>query len=285
MIDETFSTATNLLTATDEIELARRMEAGSFAYEVLTGRSIPTSATNAELSRLVEEGRLARERFLLANLRLVAMVSNRAAWSSKLSSNDLFQEGVTGLITAVDRFDHVEGVRFATYALPWIRAAVFRAVSNRCGELNLSGARAERRRQLRSVWWKLTQELGRHATVSEVATTIGQGVAGVAELLELEPPVSLADDEGQHYDVPDRRAAQALEWVIDAPAPLLDWVRQLPAQERTVIEMRYGLEDDPVTYSGIGNLLGLSPTTVRRVEQRALDRLRNWGGGDRLLAG
>ncbi|MDO5501273.1 MAG: sigma factor, partial [Propionibacteriaceae bacterium] len=131
--------AAELLAPEEEIELARRMEAGTLAAAVLTGEREFSAATVAELTALAREGRAARERYVEANLRLVAMVAYPAARRAGLSFTELFQEGAGGLLLAVDRFDHTQRVRFATYALPWIREQVSRAVGNRCGALPLSG--------------------------------------------------------------------------------------------------------------------------------------------------
>lgn len=267
--------AVELLTAADEIELARRMEAGALAGEVLIGLRRCGSATLGELHHLTQQGAAARERFLLANLRLVAMVSNRAARQSGLTDSDLFQEGVTGLIRAVDGFDYTQGVRFATYALPWIRSSVARAVTNRFGALHLSDARAERRRHIRATWRRLTQQAGREATAAEVAAELGQSIDGVAELLDHQPPCALVDEAGVAHDLPDAQAAAAMERVVEGSLPVLEWVRQLPVLERRVVELRFGFGRAAVSYQGIGDELGLSPSTVRRVEHRALDRLRD----------
>lgn len=275
-----------LLTPAEEIELARCMEAGALAAEALVGRRDCPGAIRAELDQLVQEGNAARERFMLANLRLVLMVSGRAARQSGLHPGDLFQEGVTGLIQAVDRFDHIHTVRFASYALPWIRSAVARAVANRFGALNLSGARAERRRHVRATWRRLTQQLGRDATAAEVAAALGQSLEGVAELLDLEPPCALVNDAGYVIDPPDVQATAALDQVVETRLPLGDWVRRLPALERRVVELRYGFGREPVTYQGIGAQLGLSPSTVRRIERRALEELRGrCSTGDYAMAG
>lgn len=267
--------AVDLLAATEEIELARRMEVGALAEEVLAGRRDCPGASRAELNRLVHEGSAARERFLLANLRLVAMVSGRAARQSGLPPGDLFQEGAMGLIQAVDRFDHTQGVRFASYALPWIRSTVARSVANRFGALNLSAARAERRRHVRATWRRLTQQLGRSASAVEVAVELGQHPDGVAELLDLELPCALVDEAGYIIDPPDLKAAAALDQIVETPLPLGEWVRRLPALQRRVVEMRYGFGREPVSYQGIGAGLGLSPSTVRRIERRALQQLRD----------
>lgn len=278
--------AADLLTAEDEIELARRMEAGVLAEGVLAGDLDPVAATTEELRLLAAEGRAARDRYVIANVRLVAMVANPAARRSGLGLGDLFQEGVGGLLQAVDRFDHRQRVRFATYALPWIRAQVARAVANRCGALPLSGHRAERRRSIHVVAQRMGQRLGREATSAEVARELGVGTAGVAELLAVEVPVALVDENGAVIDPPDPRAGRALEQVGIRPPAVGEWLAQLPPTESRVVSLRFGFDGAPHSYAGAAVALGVSKSTVRRLEVRALDRLRGMCSTEHLpLAG
>jgi RNA polymerase sigma factor (sigma-70 family) len=148
-------------------------------------------------------------------------------------------------------------------------------VANRFGALNLSGARAERRRHVRATWRRLTQQFGRNATAAEVAVALGQHPDGVAELLELEPPCALVDEAGYIIDPPDSKAAAAFDQVVETRLPLADWVRRLPALQRRVVELRFGFGREPASYQGIGAQLGMSASTVRRIERRALDQLRD----------
>lgn len=278
--------AADLLVADEEIELARRMEVGTLAAAALGGDLERADATLAELQFLAREGRAARERYVVANLRLVAMVANPAARRAGLATADLFQEGVGGLIQAVDRFDHRQQVRFATYALPWIRAHVARAVANRCGALPLSGFRAERRRTVRIAAQRVSQRLGREATVAEIAREVGQAEAAVAELLTFEAPVALVDDAGMVFDPPDPRATRALDEVGTTQPAVDEWVRLLPPAERRVVVLRFGFGGEPCSYAVVAQTMGVAKSTVRRIEQRALDLLRGWCSTEHLpLAG
>ena len=261
-----------LLTADEETELARRMEVGTLAAAALALGNGPGTAE--ELHVLVSEGWAARDRFVLANLRLVAMVAHSAVRRSGLGFADLFQEGVSGLLCAVDRFDYRQGVRFATYALPWIRAQVARVVATRCGAMPLSEHRAERRRALSGVAERLSHDLGRDATAAEVAREVNQGARAVAELLAIEPPLPLVDETGGVIDLPDPGAARAFERIgIRRPAGR-DWLSRLPAAERKVVELRFGFNGDPHSFSEIAAVRGVSKSTVRRFEGRAMERLR-----------
>lgn len=278
--------AADLLTAEEEIELARRMEAGALAAGVLGGEIEYATARPEELQVLIDDAHAARERYVLANVRLVAMVANPAARRSGLGFGDLFQEGVGGLLHAVDRFDHRQRVRFATYALPWIRAQVARAVANRCGALPLSSHRAERRRTIRVAAQRMGQALGREATSEEVARELGLGVTGVTELLAVEPPVALVDESGTVIDPPDPRALRALEQVGARRPAVDDWLRRLPPSEHRVVQLRFGFGGTPHSYARAGEVLGVSKSTVRRIEERALDRLRGMCSTEHLpLAG
>ena len=263
-----------LLTAEEEIGLARHMEAGTLAAAVLGGDAAPVPATQAELQCLVAIGRQAREHYVLANLRLVTMVAHPAARRSGLSSGDLFQEGVSGLLQAVDRFDYRQGVRFATYALPWIRAHIARAVANRCGQLPLSAHRAERRRRLQNAAEGLSQQLGRQPTHTEIAQEVGLTLANVTELLAYKPPVALVGENGAVIDPPDPCASAALDQVGEPEPQVGVWLRRLPVAERRVLRLRYGFVGTPHSYAQVAARLGLAKSTVRRMEARALERLR-----------
>ncbi|WP_432558088.1 sigma-70 family RNA polymerase sigma factor [Granulicoccus sp. GXG6511] len=267
--------AEDLLTAAEEIELARRMEVGTVAAAALAGELPAGSASTGELEMLVHEGVAARERYVLANVRLVAMVAHSAARRSGLGFADLFQEGIGGLICAVDRFDHRHNVRFATYALPWIRAQVAKVVATRCGSVPLSEHRAERRRTLCAVADRMSQTLGRQVTAADVAGEVGQDVAAVAELLAVEPPIGLVDDSGAVIDPPDPRALHALEQVGVATPEIGAWLGALPVIERRVVGLRFGFAGASHSFAGIADVLGVSKSTVRRIEARALERLRD----------
>ncbi|WP_425308601.1 sigma factor-like helix-turn-helix DNA-binding protein [Ammonicoccus fulvus] len=272
-----------LLTADEETELARSIEAGILAADLLAHRSTFCDATTTELELIVAGGQEARDRYVLANVRLVTMVANRAARRTGLSAHELFSEGMSGLIQAVDRFDYTHEVRFATYALPWIRATVARATATRCGALPVSAARAERRRLVRSVRQRLMAARGREVTAQEIADELELSVEVVEEMLAMEPPTALHDDRGFSIDLPDPGATEALEAVLGSVVPLADWVRRLPADERGVITRRFGFSGEPLSLVAVGRELGMSASSVRRLELRALGRLRAWYEAENLL--
>ena len=161
-----------LLSPAEVVSLQRAIEAGVLARAAYASGEHPLGASDQELVMLAELGEAARQRFIRANLRLVAMVARQMAIRSNLSQADLYQEGCVGLITAVERFDHARGYRFSTYALFWIRAYVAGSAARQLGALNLPTSRAEQLRAARGVEAELAQRFGRTPTVGERGVTI-----------------------------------------------------------------------------------------------------------------
>jgi RNA polymerase primary sigma factor len=256
------------LTAAEERELARRMEAGVLARERRLAGMGFADASEAELIMLEREGELARARFIAANLRLVAMVLGEFGSRGALPEPDLFQEGCVALAVAVMRFDHARGIRFATYALSWIRAYVGAATAGNLGAMNLPVSRAVQLRTARHVETKLTQTLGRMPTTVELAAALGRDVAWTAQLMSYQQPQSLtalaADAIGisTECELPDTGLSTEL-------------LCRLEDLERRVLEYRHGFVDgEPHSYVETSRALQISATRARRVEHRALERLR-----------
>ncbi|MDN5761911.1 MAG: sigma-70 family RNA polymerase sigma factor [Microlunatus sp.] len=257
-----------MLTAAEEIDLALRIEAGLLAAEALARGQRPHRATAAELTALVERGTAARRRFVEANLRLVAMVARQAAVRAGLADADLFQEGCLGLMTAVDRFDCRRGCRFVTYAVPWVKAFTGTASARLLGSANVPGSRAEQIRHARGVASGLAQSLGRDATEAEVAAALGRSEAWTTRLLRYEHPVDLAAVGDIRVDDPD------LEHVLSGADLATDLLLAVDGLERRVLELRMGFDGQPSGYAEAARALGITANRVRRVERRALDRLR-----------
>lgn len=263
---------TALLSAEEEQSLARDIEVGLLAGEARMAGRHPCGATEVELDLLAETGRLARERFVEANLGLVGMTVRRYAARSPLPEDDLFQEGVIGLAEAVERFDHCRGVRFATYALSWIRARVALLAATNGGRLQIPATRAAQLRRLRFSENELTLRLGRTPTRAELREGLGDGDPTLLdEMSHLSPPESL--DGLDWYDPPAEGSASPFEVGLCCEA-LHAVLERLRPRERVVIEARYGIGRPQATYGAIAERLDTSPSTVRRLEARALERLR-----------
>lgn len=262
------------LLSPDEVRvLAGQIEAGLLAREARVSGSGFADATETELFMVEDLGEQARQRFIRANLRLVAMVAQHGAQRSRLSDADLFQEGCLGLITAVERFDHRRGYRFSTYALFWIRAFVNAATARQLGAVNLPTSRAEQLRVARGAQVDLAQQLGRPASNAEVAAALGRSTSWTATLLAHEPPQSIELLDGSALDRlarPDELGA-----VLGHQLQIEDLLGALDQLSRRVVEVRLGLTgDEPCSLAEVGRLLDISVSRVRRIEARALDTLR-----------
>lgn len=271
-----------LLSAEQERELAELMRRGLRARAALSAQAgVPFTVTDgpparqgaarsaSELSREVEVGVQARTRFVLANLRLVARVSNVTARRASLDADELFQEGVVGLLEAVDRFEIAHGARFATFALPWIRMRVGEAALTRCGELGLPVRRAKQWVRVVAAHDALSVAQGRTPGPDELAEAVGLTVPEVEELAAFRPPLcgDFVDDIA-HSD-PDDDDVEELGWIVRR------LLHRLSGDERAVLMRLYGL--GPFTEMSCPEIaaeLGVSESTVRRRERAALARLR-----------
>jgi RNA polymerase primary sigma factor/RNA polymerase nonessential primary-like sigma factor len=261
------------LTRAEIVELQRAIEAGLLARDARISGAGFADATEDELRLLEDQGEQARQRFIRANFGLVGMVSRQYAARSQLSDAELFQEGCVGLITAVQRFDHARGHGFSTYALFWIRAFVGAAAANLLGAINLPISRAEQLRAAHGLETELTQSLGRPPTVSELADALGRSEDWTAGLLSHQRPRSLELVDGTTLD--HLRAHDELDAALDDPTPVCELLFQLNDLDRRVLELRLGFADgEAKTYAHIARLLDTSVTRVRRIEARALEKLR-----------
>lgn len=267
-----------LLTPGEESELAARIEAGALAWAERHAPVRRSDATTEELLALELAGERARQRFVRANLGLVAGLASGSASRSGLPRDELFQEGCLGLVIAVARFDHRRGMRFSTYAVYWIRARLGDAVLRRLGGLPLPALRAEQLRAARAAEDELVQTLGRDVTAAEIAARAGLDPRRYERLLAWQHVASLdqpgAGDPGGPAD--SGPAPDAIAERPDRSMEELLW--PLPQQEQTVLRLRYGLDGEPgLSYAAIAARLGQSESGVRRIEHRALDRLRSDG--------
>ncbi len=284
---------TALLTAQQEVELARRIEAGVFAQHVLDTRTQLSASRRAELSAVVRDGREAKNHLLEANLRLVVSLAKRYSGRG-MPLLDLIQEGNLGLIRAVEKFDYTKGFKFSTYATWWIRQAITRGMADQGRIIRLPVHLVEQVNKLARLKRDLHQQLGREATYEELAEESGIPVEKVVDLLDhSRDPVSLDMPVGSEEEAPlgdfieDAESTDAESAVISGL--LQDDLRRVLAtleeREQNVIRMRYGLDDgQPRTLDQIGRTFGLSRERVRQIEREVMVKLRHGARADRLRA-
>ncbi|MGV8909257.1 MAG: sigma-70 family RNA polymerase sigma factor [Propionicimonas sp.] len=260
-----------LLTAADECLLARRIEAGVLAEHLLACGERPLTATAAELAELVEAGRRAWHDFLLANLRLVGKLAVHQARRSGLPTDDLFQEGFVAMAGALQRFDPDRG-RFSTFATVRIRQRLAEVTASRLGALELPDSRALRLRRARGLETALVQEHGRSVATAELAAALGRPVGWTQTLLGHQAPMTIdytADENmfGSAQPADPDRAIYARQF--------RRVLRGIDADQARVVALRYGLvTGDPLDVTEIARRLGVSDSTVRRLEVRGLAALR-----------
>ncbi|MFD9025865.1 RNA polymerase sigma factor [Streptomyces parvulus] len=280
-----------LLSAAEEVDLARRVEAGLFAEEKLRLTPDLDSGLALDLDRLVVLGRVAKRRLIEANLRLVVSVAKRYVGRG-LTMLDLVQEGNLGLIRAVEKFDYARGYKFSTYATWWIRQAMSRALADQARTIRVPVHVVELINRVVRVQRRMLQERGYEPTPQEVADQLDLAPERVGEVLRLaQEPVSLHAPVGEEDDVAlgdlieDGDAASPVE----SAAFLL--LRQhleavlstLGERERKVVQLRYGLADGrPRTLEEIGRIFGVTRERIRQIESKTLNKLRDHAYADQL---
>ncbi len=280
--------ATPLLTAAQEVELSKRIEAGLYAAELL--RTADSEGTEPdpprqELEALVRDGEQAKDHMIRANLRLVVSVARKYYRHAGLSFLDIIQDGNLGLIRAVEKFDYAKGFKFSTYATWWIRQAIERGRADRSRTVRLPVHVVEKLNRLSRVERNLASEFGRDPTTDEVATGAEMSVEQVEQLRELtRSAVSLDTPIG---DDGETRIGDLIE-DVDVLQPeevaehhemtdgLRSLVASLPPREAAIITLRYGLDDGKQhTLAEVAERVGLTRERVRQLEKHALAELRN----------
>jgi RNA polymerase sigma factor (sigma-70 family) len=292
-LDQVADTA--LLTAADEVELAKRIEAGVYARQLLTQASQDAVVDRVrELEAIAYDGQLAKEHMIRANLRLVVSVAKRFTWS-ELTFLDLIQEGNLGLIRAVEKFDYTRGYKFSTYATWWIRQAIQRGIADTARTVRLPIHVVDELNRIRRVERRLEVSLGRSPTACEIAAEAQLAATRVTELkqharatLSLETPVGAdADTEIGDLIVDPRSGEEAAE-LLESQAlrqELRGLLDTLPPQQALIMTLLYGLNDGHQhTLGEVADRLGLTNDRVRQLEKQSLADLRDPERRRRLLA-
>ncbi|WP_372509455.1 RNA polymerase sigma factor [Streptomyces humicola] len=280
-----------LLTAAEEVELARRVEAGLFAEEKLNNSTDIDSRLGYDLDRLVVQGRMAKRRLIEANLRLVVSVAKRYVGRG-LTMLDLVQEGNLGLIRAVEKFDYARGYKFSTYATWWIRQAMSRALADQARTIRVPVHVVELINRVVRVQRRLLQERGVEPAAADVAAHLDLTEERVSEVLRLaQEPVSLHAPVGEEEDVAlgdlieDGDAASPVESAsfLLLREHLEAVLSTLGERERKVVQLRYGLDDGrPRTLEEIGRIFGVTRERIRQIESKTLNKLRDHAFADQL---
>jgi RNA polymerase primary sigma factor len=269
-------TLDNLATQTTDALQIFLNEAGR--YRLLTPRE------EIALAKRIEKGDLrAKERMINANLRLVVSIARKYQGVGELCLLDLIQEGIIGLIRAVEKFDWRKGFRFSTYATLWIRQALQRGLADRGRTIRLPANVAQRERRIARVERELQTQLGREPTIEEVAVAAELQPADVQELRDAARTVTSLDrpvgDDGAASLgelIADESSGPGEEVFLKMREQLVhETIAQLPETMGRVLRMRYGLDGspEPRTLASIGRELGVSAERVRQIEERALQHL------------
>ncbi|AIN82925.1 MULTISPECIES: sigma-70 family RNA polymerase sigma factor [Corynebacterium] len=282
---------TALLSAEEEVELSKRIEAGVYAEHLLQTGAKMTRAKKRDVKILAKEGKAARAHLLEANLRLVVSLAKRYT-NRGMPLLDLIQEGNLGLIRAMEKFDYTKGFKFSTYATWWIRQAITRGMADQSRTIRLPVHLVEQVNKISRIKRELYQQLGREATNEELAEESGIPEAKIEMLLrQSRDPVSLDMPVGTDEEAPlgdfieDSEATDAEEAVVASLRhhDVRKVLSTLEIREQEVIKLRYGLDDGlPRTLDQIGRHFGLSRERVRQIEREVMSKLREGDRADKL---
>jgi RNA polymerase primary sigma factor len=273
-----------LLNAEQEVELAKRIEAGLFAEEKLnSGMKLSTTA-RGDLEWIAEDGRRAKNHLLEANLRLVVSLAKRYTGRGMLFL-DLIQEGNLGLIRAVEKFDYTKGYKFSTYATWWIRQAITRAMADQARTIRIPVHMVEVINKLARVQRQMLQDLGREPTPEELAKELDMTPEKVVEVQKYgREPISLHTPLGEDGDSEFGDLIEDSEAIVPADAVSFTLLQEqldsvldtLSEREAGVVKMRFGLTDgQPKTLDEIGKVYGVTRERIRQIESKTMSKLRH----------
>jgi RNA polymerase primary sigma factor len=273
-----------LLTAEEEVDLAKRIEAGLFASEKLATAKRVNDKLRIELEWIERDGTIAKRKLVEANLRLVVSIAKRYVGRGMLFL-DLIQEGNLGLIRAVEKFDYTKGYKFSTYATWWIRQAITRAIADQARTIRIPVHMVETINKLIRIQRQLLQDLGREPSPEEIAKEMDLTPDKVREILKVsQEPVSLETPIGEEEDshlgdfIEDSDAVVP----VDAASFILlqeqldSVLHTLSDREKKVIQLRFGLTDGhPRTLEEVGREFGVTRERIRQIESKTLSKLRH----------
>ena len=284
---------TPLLDAAQEVELSRAIEAGLYAEHLLDEGTIPPGVKRSELKLLVSEGERAKDQFIRANLRLVVSIARRYVRSG-MPMLDLIQEGNTGLVRAVEKFDYERGYKFSTYATWWIRQAISRAIAQQERTVRLPVHLVEDVNRMRSAQRQLTRELGSDPEPEQVAVALGVPLERVIELMRwsqdtvsLDTPVGDDGDTNLGDLVADSDSPSPEDIVLGAleRQRIEGLLGHLDDRSAGIMRARYGLEDGREhSLTEVASQFSLSRERIRQLEIQALGRLRELARAEGLQA-
>ncbi|WP_219107761.1 RNA polymerase sigma factor [Austwickia sp. TVS 96-490-7B] len=273
-----------LLNAEQEVELAKRIEAGLFAEEKLNSGEELENKFKRELWWIAQDGRNAKNHLLEANLRLVVSLAKRYTGRGMLFL-DLIQEGNLGLIRAVEKFDYTKGFKFSTYATWWIRQAITRAMADQARTIRIPVHMVEVINKLARVQRQMLQDLGREPTPEELAKELDMTPEKVVEVQKYgREPISLHTPLGEDGDSEFGDLIEDSEAVVPADAVSFTLLQEqlhsvldtLSEREAGVVSMRFGLTDgQPKTLDEIGKVYGVTRERIRQIESKTMSKLRH----------
>jgi RNA polymerase primary sigma factor len=273
-----------LLNAEQEVELAKRIEAGLFAEEKLNSGDKIDMKLKRELWWIAQDGKKAKNHLLEANLRLVVSLAKRYTGRGMLFL-DLIQEGNLGLIRAVEKFDYTKGYKFSTYATWWIRQAITRAMADQARTIRIPVHMVEVINKLARVQRQMLQDLGREPTPEELAKELDMTPEKVIEVQKYgREPISLHTPLGEDGDSEFGDLIEDSEAVVPADAVSFTLLQEqlhsvldtLSEREAGVVSMRFGLTDgQPKTLDEIGKVYGVTRERIRQIESKTMSKLRH----------